>query len=101
LGGKGSLRGFNEHRFSGYRIGWSNLELRLLLSRDSRVFLFSDYGYVKSTNYTFGILFGFGFGIRIETKLGMLGIDYGLGYLKGKLQNPLDGIIHFGIETKI
>jgi len=101
LGGSNSLRGFNEHRFSGYRIGWSNLEFRLLLSRNSRVFLFSDYGYVKSRDYTFGALFGFGFGIRIETKLGMLGIDYGLGYQNGKLRNPLDGIIHFGIETKI
>ena len=101
LGGSGSLRGFNEHQFSGYRIGWSNTELRFLFSRDSRVFLFSDYGYVKNLDYTFGALFGFGFGLRMQTKLGMLGIDYGIGYQNGKLRNPLDGIIHFGIETKI
>jgi len=101
LGGNSNLRGFNENQFYGYRVGWSNLELRYLLSRNSRAFLFTDYGYVESEEYKFGLLFGFGFGLRIETKLGLLGIDYGLGYQRGEFRNPLDGIIHFGIEMKM
>jgi len=101
LGGNSSLRGFNENQFYGYRVGWSNLELRYLLSRNSRAFLFTDYGYVESEEYKFGLLFGFGFGLRVETKLGLLGIDYGLSYQGGEFRNPLDGIIHFGIEMKM
>lgn len=101
LGGNRNLRGFNENQFSGYRILWSNLELRYLLSKNSRAFLFSDYGYVENKDYTFGKLFGFGFGLRVETKLGILGIDYGFRYSDGELRNPLDGIIHFGLETKL
>ncbi len=101
LGGSRNLRGFNENQFSGYRILWSNLELRYLLSRNSRVFLFSDYGYVHNDEYTFNKLFGFGFGLRFETRLGILRLDYGFSYFEDELRNPLDGIIHFGLETKL
>ncbi len=101
LGGSQNLRGFNENQFSGFRVGWSNIEMRYLLSRNSRAFIFTDYGYVESNVYTLGKLFGFGFGLRVETRLGILGIDYGLGYSDGELRNPLDGIIHFGIESKL
>lgn len=101
LGGNSNLRGFNEDQFYGYRIGWSNLELRYLLSRNSRTFIFLDYGYTENQEYKFGLLLGTGFGLRIETKIGMLRIDYGLGYQNGIMRNPLDGIIHFGIETKL
>ena len=101
LGGSQNLRGFNENQFYGYRIGWLNLEFRYLLSRKSRAFIFSDYGYAESKEYRFGKLFGFGFGLRLETRLGMLGIDYGFGYCNGELRNPIDGIIHFGIESKL
>ena len=101
LGGINNLRGFSEKQFYGYLIGWSNFEVRYLLSHNSRVFCFVDYGYAQNQEYTYGKLFGFGFGLRIYTKLGLLGIDYGLGYSNGELRNPLDGIIHFGLETKI
>lgn len=101
LGGSRNLRGFNENQFYGYRIGWTNLEIRYILSRKSRAFIFTDYGYAENIEYRFGKLFGFGFGLRLETKLGMLGIDYGFGYSNGELRNPLDGIIHFGLETKL
>jgi outer membrane protein assembly factor BamA len=101
LGGSRNLRGFNENQFSGYRILWLNLELRYLLSSNSRAFLFSDYGYVHNDEYTFDKLFGFGFGLRVETRLGILRLDYGFSYFKDELRNPLDGIIHFGLETKL
>ena len=101
LGGSKNLRGFNENQFYGYRIGWTNLEVRYILSRKSRAFIFTDYGYAENIEYRFGKLFGFGFGLRIETRLGMLGIDYGFGYSNGELRNPVDGIIHFGIESKL
>ena len=99
LGGAKSLRGFNENTFSGFRVGWSDLELRYLFGRNSRLFAFGAYGYAENQNYKYSDLFSFGFGLRTQTKIGLLGIDYGLGIQNGEMRNPLDGIIHIGIET--
>ena len=101
LGGSKNLRGFTEDQFPGFRVGWVNTELRYLLSRSSRFFIFTDYGYVESESRKHGKLFGFGFGIRIQTRLGLLGLDYGFSYDDTGLRNPLDGIIHFGLESKL
>jgi outer membrane protein assembly factor BamA len=101
LGGSKNLRGFTEDQFSGYRTGWINTELRYLLSRTSRFFVFTDYGYVESQISKQNKLFGFGFGFRLQTKLGLLGLDYGFSYNGTELRNPLDGIIHFGLESKL
>jgi outer membrane protein assembly factor BamA len=100
LGGYTNLRGFMENQFYGFRAGLANLEFRYLMGRNSRFFLFTDYGYVENSDYKYGKLFGFGFGMRISTRLGLLGIDYGFGY-QDRLRNPLEGIVHFGIETKL
>lgn len=101
LGGHNNLRGFTEDQFSGYRITCTSLELRLLTSYDSRLFLFTDHGYVQSQDYRFNDLFGFGLGMNLRTKLGILAITYAFSYQNEELRNPLDGIIHFGIESKL
>ena len=99
LGGVKNLRGFNENTFSGFRVGWADIEIRYLFGRNSRLFAFGAYGYVENKQYTYNDLFSFGFGLRTQTKIGTLGIDYGLGIQNGEMGNPLDGIIHIGIET--
>ena len=99
LGGAKSLRGFNENTFSGFRVGWSDIEIRYLFGRNSRFFAFGAYGYVENKQYKYNDLFSFGFGLRTQTKIGILGIDYGLGIQNREMRNPLDGIIHIGIET--
>ncbi len=99
LGGNQNLRGFPEDFFSGYKIGWINLELRYILSQKSRLFIFQDYGYVKNKNFTIGKIVGTGFGLRLNTKVGIVKIDYGIHYYQNKWLNPMDGYIHFGIET--
>jgi len=101
LGGLSNLRGYNEDQFHGFWVIWTNLEYRYLLSLNSRAFVFVDYGYAESSEQVNGRLFSVGLGLRLNTKLGIIGIDYGLGYENEKLRNPLDGIIHFGIETKL
>jgi len=101
LGGINDLRGYNEDQFKGHLVFWSNLEYRYLLSFNSRAFIFFDYGFVQSPERKFGKLFSTGLGLRLNTKLGLIGIDYGIGYENEKFRNPLDGIIHFGLETKI
>lgn len=101
LGGTNNLRGFSEDQFSGYRLGWVNLEWRYLLSRTSRGFLFVDWAAVHSDAYSWYDLLGCGFGLRLQTRLGLMGIDYGIGYHDGEMRNPLDGILHVGIKTNL
>jgi len=97
LGGTQTLRGYREEQFRGSRVAWANLEYRYLLSRRSRVFLFSDLGYFSRTDREAGFIqafkVGYGFGIRLETGLGIMGIDYGLGEGSGLL----GGLLHVGL----
>jgi len=101
LGGFQDLRGFMEDSFYGYYTGCANFELRYLISRSSRLFLFSDYGYVQNSIYTKDKLFSVGIGMRLQTNLGIFGVDYGIGYSEGNWRSPMNGIIHFGLEAKL
>ncbi|NJD23369.1 MAG: hypothetical protein FIA82_11990, partial [Melioribacter sp.] len=85
LGGTNSLRGYREKQFQGNRILWSNLEYRLLLTRRSFAFLFFDTGYFlrnedkqKSIPENSSFKIGYGFGLNIETGLGVLGVSFAL-----------------------
>jgi len=99
LGGANTLRGYEEDQFLGSRIGWSRLEIRRILGRLSRVFLFLDYGYIYSRREEGDDLVSdeqwkraFGLGIRVESGIGIIGIDYGLGEGDGFQ----DGKVHVG-----
>ncbi len=103
LGGTNSLRGYREKQFQGNRILWSNLEYRLLLSRRSFVFLFFDGGYFlrngdrqKSIPENSSFKIGYGFGLNIETGLGVLVVSFALA----KGDSFSEGKIHFGIINK-
>lgn len=95
FGGYENLRGFANNQFRAQRYTVFTGEYRYLLSRDSRLFAFLDY--CHSTTYD--ALAGMGIGFRVKTRLGVLKTDYGLGYQNGKWTNPLEGTIHFGLET--
>jgi outer membrane translocation and assembly module TamA len=75
------------------------------MARNSRAFLFIDYGYVEDNRidfqYKFNDLLGMGFGLRLDTKVGLLRIDYGFHYAEKQWLKPTNGIVHFGIETKL
>ena len=84
LGGSRSLRGYREDQFRGSRMAWSNLEYRYVMGRRSRLFLFLDAGWISARNQTTRHWrdlwkLGYGLGIRTQTALGIVGIDYGLG----------------------
>jgi outer membrane protein assembly factor BamA len=93
FGGARTLRGYSEDMFRGSLVAWLNSEYRYLLGRRSRVFLFVDSGMYqrkeKEAGRIEGTKIGYGFGIRIETRLGLFGVDYGLGegdtFLRGKV----------------
>jgi len=100
FGGTGSVRGYREEEFWGQKVAWFNLEYRYLLARRSRVFLFLDGGYFwrkdRQQNVIKDDMIGYGFGLRIETRLGLIGIDYGLGQGRGLT----DGLVHVGLTNK-
>jgi outer membrane protein insertion porin family len=103
LGGARSLRGYREEQFRGDRIAWANFEYRYLLNRESRFFVFLDAGYfhrqelVAESLLTFeDVQIGYGLGLRLDTRLGFFGIDYGLGEGDG-LSN---GKVHFSLTNE-
>lgn len=81
LGGATSLRGYDEDWFSGPRRVYANLEYRFLVGPDSQIFVFTDLGAVTliETPSVFDTLrVGYGFGARLESRAGILRINYGL-----------------------
>ncbi len=103
-GGNSSLRGFSENQFEGWAIANFSLEYRRLIGKDSRVFAFVDYAYISQnndagkTNNLTDIL-GVGIGLRIKTRLGIMGIDYGVGHQNSVWTSPAQGMIHFRVEA--
>lgn len=101
LGGTRTLRGYREDQFRGTTLGWSNLEYRYILGRRSRAFAFCDLGYYYAENpsgINEGLKIGYGFGVRLETALGIMGIDYGLAY--GQKQGLMSGLLHVGLISE-
>ena len=99
FGGSRSLRGYRENQFRGDIVAWINGEYRFILGRNSRLFVFSDWGVYQDllgNQKANQWLPGYGLGIRFETPLGILGVDYGLG----KGDGFGEGKIHFGIVNR-
>jgi len=100
LGGTNTLRGYRENQFLGSRVGWTNLEYRLLLTRRTFAFLFFDTGYFyrkpepdRDILKQKGFKTGYGVGMNIETGVGVLSVSFALA----AGDTFADGKIHFGI----
>ena len=81
LGGANSLRGYDEASFFGQHLLYCNIEYRLLVGHISQVFSFVDTGSIikSNTSMTFEpIKIGYGLGARIESRGGILRINYAL-----------------------
>ncbi len=99
LGGSRSVRGYREKQFSGYLVSWANLEYRFITGRNTRIFLFTDFGYYENKitgHKPHDFLQGSGLGLRFETPLGIMGLDF--GFAKGEAFNQ--GKIHFGLSSR-
>ncbi len=98
LGGANTLRGYNEDWFFGPRRFYTNVEYRLLVGRTSQLFAFVDLGAVtkvaEPTRWD-ALHVGYGFGMRLESKGGILNMDYGLAEGGSALQ----GKIHVNLGT--
>ena len=98
LGGANTLRGYDEDWFFGPRRVYANLEYRILVGRTSQFFVFTDLGAVTQVDQptVFDPLrVGYGFGMRLESKGGLLRMDYGLA--EGR--SALEGKIHVNLGT--
>jgi outer membrane protein assembly factor BamA len=86
FGGATTLRGYRENQFQGSTVAWTNTEYRFLLARRSFLYGFFDTGfYLIPADDARGIassqafLFGYGFGFRLATSLGNIGVSIALG----------------------
>ena len=98
LGGANTLRGYDEDWFFGPRRIYANIEYRLLVGRTSQFFIFTDLGTITQVDQptVFDPLrVGYGFGMRLESKGGLLRMDYGLA--EGR--SALEGKIHVNLGT--
>ena len=99
FGGAKTLRGYEEDIFRGSLAAWGNLEYRYLLGRRSRVFIFLDGGMYQRREES-GLIretkIGYGFGIRLDTALGLFGVDFGMGEGDSFLQAK----VHVGLVSR-
>jgi outer membrane protein insertion porin family len=96
LGGATTLRGYDEDWFSGPRRVHANLEYRFLMGRNSQIFTFADLGsvtFIDRPSVFDKLRIGYGFGARLESKGGIIQLDYGLAAgdsaLRGKIHVKL------------
>jgi outer membrane protein assembly factor BamA len=100
MGGFNSLRGYREDEFSGWRLGWGALELRWLINPQARIYLFYDHGLLVSGQEKLrSNLFAPGIGIKMRTRLGILSVEYALGYRENGFSDFGSGMIHAGLDA--
>ncbi len=100
MGGFNSLRGYREDEFSSWRLGWADLELGYRVGAQAGLYLFYDHGLLAgpAESYRADILAP-GLGVRLRTRLGVLRIEYGLGYRDDGFPDPGSGMIHAGLDA--
>ena len=96
VGGATSLRGYRENQFRGASVGWANIEYRLITGKISRLFVFTDIGFISDRQQEGDISrYSYGAGIRTSTAVGQIGIDFGIGkgdsFSNGKIHLSLNG----------
>jgi len=101
LGGARSLRGYREEQFLGSRVSWASVEARYWLGPSSRLAVFGDGGVItresrassgdvtETTQYKTS----YGVGLRLETGVGVWGVDYGIA----AGESPLNGQLHVSL----
>lgn len=100
MGGFNSLRGYNEDAFSSWRLGWINSELRYLMTRDSRIFVLFDSGFLQTSPQTVKTdISGIGFGISNRTRIGIISVSYALSISDNRLADWDSGMLHMGLAS--
>lgn len=97
VGGSSSIRGYEEREFLGTKIAYANFEIRQNLAKNFDIVGFYDTGSAWGTSYDRTTInrdrkSGYGIGIRLQTPLGPVALDY------GKAEDRHDGetYVNFG-----
>ncbi|NQS90285.1 outer membrane protein assembly factor BamA [Patescibacteria group bacterium] len=78
VGGQNSLRGYQENEFVGTRVLLGTLELRIPVQEGIVGYLFVDVGKIWQRNSMEEFKVGYGFGVQINSPIGILRFDYGI-----------------------
>ena len=95
LGGANLLRGFSEENFNSSLFLLSSLELRYNFGGGSNFHFFLDGGFLDSSIFPYSP----GIGLSLQTKAGLLKLDYALGQIVGEAFSLQSGLIHLGIQS--
>lgn len=100
FGGIQSIRGFNENSLEATLYSTINTEYRYLLSTNSYVHSIIDFTYFQDdlTNTT-EKLYGFGFGLGIRSKSGLLKINYAVGKTDNSSIKLSESKVHISLST--
>ncbi len=96
LGGSRTIRGHAEKMYPAVKAYMGSLEYRFLTGERSRAFIFYDIGHLENLSLLDDVetknkrtIWGCGFGLRIASRAGVVGFDYGLpdegGFAESKL----------------
>jgi len=87
VGGVNTLRGYDLFEFEGEKMLVCNLEYRWTVSENTQVVFFGDAGYAWPYEEPVSfedIKTGYGVGIRVDTPIGPVRLDYGIGERGGQ-----------------
>jgi outer membrane protein assembly factor BamA len=101
-GGLQSWRGFDENQFLSSFYAVQTLEYRFLFSTLSHIAVFTDGGWFErllANDYISSFAFGYGAGLQLETKGGIIKLAYALGHLQGQTPDIRAGKIHVGFVS--
>jgi len=84
VGGSDTLRGYEDDQFKGNSMLRGTLEYRIPIIKKVQGVLFTDYGYAwdkrDEDKFDLGLMkLGYGIGVRINSPLGPIKLDYGIG----------------------
>ncbi|MEA1878097.1 MAG: BamA/TamA family outer membrane protein [Bacteroidota bacterium] len=104
IGGYTLMRGFQEESLLTSSYAVATAEIRLLLAGLSNIHLFFDYGIIENNGLkdipdTLLMPYSPGVGLSIQTKAGILRLDYALGQYYGQGFDLQNGLIHLGIQS--
>lgn len=100
LGGIQSIRGFNENSLEATLYSTINTEYRYILSRNSYVHSIIDFAYLQDDlTQTDAKLYGFGFGLGISSKSGLLKINYAVGRTDNAPIRLSESKVHISLST--
>jgi outer membrane protein assembly factor BamA len=97
FGGANSIRGYREGELKTARGAWLNNELRYLMGQTARAYPFFDCAVLQEAG-SYHWHSAYGAGLRVGSRLGIFGLDYGIPVRAGS--NPLNGKVHFSLQTE-